>query len=629
MKVMIVEDSADSRNLLVKQLRAYHHEVMVAVDGEEALKQALKDLPDIMVSDIQMPNMDGYQLCYECKHNDRLKDIPFVFYTATYTSTEDEQFALSLGVNAFIRKPTDPETMIKILSEIFEKVRSGLLSTQGNEPLGPTFYLAEHNKRLVDKLDKKIRDLQKEVTERQRAEEALKRRMEALAGLEKRYGTIFESAAEGILVADIETKQFLHANPAITRMLGYSQEELWEMGIKDIIPQDSLEYVIAVFEAQAKGEKILAEGLPCLRKDGAIRNFDVVSARALIDGRLCNVVFFTDVTERKKAAQDLQRSEENFRRSLEDSPLGVRIITAENETLYANRAVMDIYGYDSLDDFRTIPTEKRHTPESYIIHQRMKEKMLGTHAPYNYRIDIVRKDGAIRHLELFYKEVLWDGRTQIQVLYHDVTERVQAEQALGESYEKLRRTLDAVIQTIALTVEMRDPYTAGHQRRVASLACAIAGELGLPSEQIAGIRVAGIIHDIGKTCVPSEILSKPGRLSEIEFDMIKMHSQVGHDILKLIEFPWPVAQTVLQHHERMDGSGYPGKLPGKDIILEARIIAVADVVEAMGSHRPYRPSLGIDRALAEIAQKKGILYDTAVVDACQRLFKEKAFKLEG
>jgi putative nucleotidyltransferase with HDIG domain len=172
---------------------------------------------------------------------------------------------------------------------------------------------------------------------------------------------------------------------------------------------------------------------------------------------------------------------------------------------------------------------------------------------------------------------------------------------------------------------MRDPYTAGHQQKVVQLASAIAREMGLAEEQIEGLSVAGALHDIGKINIPAELLSKPGKLSKIEFEIIKTHAQVGFAILQGIDFPWPVAVAVAQHHERMDGSGYPFGLSGPDIILEARIMAVADVVEAMASHRPYRASLGIDRALEEISRNRGILYDAESVDACVRVFTEKGF----
>jgi HD-GYP domain-containing protein (c-di-GMP phosphodiesterase class II) len=196
------------------------------------------------------------------------------------------------------------------------------------------------------------------------------------------------------------------------------------------------------------------------------------------------------------------------------------------------------------------------------------------------------------------------------------------------SLEQMRDSLHDTIQAIAATVEQRDPYTAGHQRRVADLAAAIAGEMGLHHEQIYSIHLAGIVHDLGKISIPAEILSKPGRLSQIEYELVKQHPQTGYDILKEISFPWPVAQFVLQHHERMDGSGYPQGLKGEEIRLEARILAVADVVEAIASHRPYRPSVGIEAAMEEISTNRGTLYDPATVDAALRLFREKNYQFK-
>lgn len=193
------------------------------------------------------------------------------------------------------------------------------------------------------------------------------------------------------------------------------------------------------------------------------------------------------------------------------------------------------------------------------------------------------------------------------------------------SLEKLKRMLNGTIETIALVGEIRDRYTAGHQQRVAKLALAIGREIGLSDEQVEGVRVAGFLHDIGKIAIPAEILAKPGKISDCEFNLIKTHPQVGFDILKRIEFPWPTAEAVLQHHERLDGSGYPGRLPGDKIILEARILAVADVVEAMSSYRPYRLAPGMGEALKEIADNKGVIYDSRVADACLRLFSEKGF----
>jgi putative nucleotidyltransferase with HDIG domain len=211
-------------------------------------------------------------------------------------------------------------------------------------------------------------------------------------------------------------------------------------------------------------------------------------------------------------------------------------------------------------------------------------------------------------------------------LKKDIVRRESAEAEVQSTLDKLRSAMGGIVQAMALTVERRDPYTAGHQRRVSDLARGVAAEMALSAHQIDGIRMAGLIHDLGKICVPVEILSKPGQLSEIEHTLIKDHPQVGYEILKEIEFPWPVAQIVLQHHERIDGSGYPAGLCGEDILVEARTLAVADVVEAMASHRPYRPTLGRDMALEEISQNKGVLYDPDVVDACMKLLQEKDFQ---
>ena len=194
--------------------------------------------------------------------------------------------------------------------------------------------------------------------------------------------------------------------------------------------------------------------------------------------------------------------------------------------------------------------------------------------------------------------------------------------------EKLRAGLEKTVELLAETMEVRDPYTAGHQRRVAGLACAIAGEIGLSVEETRGIYLAGLVHDIGKFSVPSDILAKASHLSSEEMALVKTHSKTGYDIIKHVEFPWPIADIVLQHHERLDGSGYPGGLKGDAICRGARVLAVADVVEAMMSHRPYRPGLGLDMALAEIVDHRGVLYEPAAVDACVALFKSTRFQFD-
>jgi PAS domain S-box-containing protein/putative nucleotidyltransferase with HDIG domain len=238
----------------------------------------------------------------------------------------------------------------------------------------------------------------------------------------------------------------------------------------------------------------------------------------------------------------------------------------------------------------------------------------GQKTPIDTRLEPIKNDG---------------GSISGMVLaFTDITPRKRAEDELKKSWEQQKIAMEGTVQAIAYTIETRDPYTAGHQRRVTKLACLIGEVMRLSADRIEGLRMSGELHDIGKIQVPAEILSKPGKISEAEYTIIKTHAQVGHDILKTIEFPWPVAKIVLQHHERMDGSGYPQGLKGERILLEARILAVADVIEAMATHRPYRPALSIEEALNEISENKGKLYDVKAVEACLKVFKEKEFTFE-
>lgn len=230
--------------------------------------------------------------------------------------------------------------------------------------------------------------------------------------------------------------------------------------------------------------------------------------------------------------------------------------------------------------------------------------------------------------KIFLERMGEEKKEILEELVQDrTTELKKTGEALDTSLKKLKKAMEAVIQAMTLVVESRDPYTAGHQRKVANLSRAIAEEMGLEPDRIDGIHMAGVVHDIGKISVPAEILSKPAGLSELELRLIQTHSEAGHCILKEIDFPWPIAEIILQHHERLDGSGYPRGLAGDGIMLEARIIAVADVVDAIASHRPYRPAMGLDRALQHIEQYRGIRFDPYVVDACLRVFRENGYQL--
>ncbi|MCG2739991.1 MAG: PAS domain S-box protein [Syntrophaceae bacterium] len=335
-----------------------------------------------------------------------------------------------------------------------------------------------------------------------------------------------------------------------------------------------------------------------------------------------------DVNEKGKA---LRESEGRFRDVVNNTGDWIWEVDKEGRYTYSSPVVKQVVGYEDKEvlgkhfyDF--FHPDERDELKNAVFELFKQKKPLKDFINRN-----VHKDGHVVILEISGVPLLDDSGNLVgyRGIDRDITPRKEAEEKLKETLEMLRKSLAGTIQAMSLTVETRDPYTAGHQRRVADFARAIATEMGLTADQIEGIRTASAIHDIGKISVPAEILSKPTKLSELEFSLIKVHSQSGYDILIEIDFPWPVARMVLEHHERMNGSGYPQGLSGDKLLIESRIIAVADVVEAMASYRPYRPELGIDKALDEISKNKGILYDQEVADVCLRLFREKRFEFPG
>ena len=470
----------------------------------------------------------------------------------------------------------------------------------------------------------------RDITERKRAEDMLKES-------EAQYRLLADHMRDQVWIMDLNLK-VTYISPSVEKILGYTLDELKHLPLNKLLPAASFQATMEFFSIEmpkalkSPAEKSLTRFLEfefCC-KDGRtlwmessfslIRDVNGKHSSIMCEGRI--------ITERKQIEYELRASESNFRHSLDDSPLGVRISTTEGETIYANRAILDIYGYDSIEELKKTSLKKRYTPESYANFLLRKEKRLrGEFGPSEYKISIVRKNGEIRHLHVFRKEIFWNGKRQSQVVYQDITESRQTEEKLRETLESLRKSIKTTIQVLGTVSEARDPYTAGHQKRVADLARAIATEMELPHNKIEGIRMAGAIHDIGKISIPSEILCKPITLSDLEFSIIKAHTQYSYEIIKDVESPWPLADIIYQHHERLNGSGYPQGLKGENILIEARILAVADVVEAMISYRPYRPSLGVEIALAEIEKNAGTLYDIKATNACLKLFREKSYQI--
>ena len=461
----------------------------------------------------------------------------------------------------------------------------------------------------------------RDISERRRADEAI-------VESEEKFRKAFCTIPDSVSINRFEDGLYVSINPGFTRITGYTEEE--------IIGRTSGEYGIWI---RTEDRQRLVAGL---KRDGRVSNLEAdfrmksgevrhgLMSASIIDLKgVPHILNITrNITDRKQAERALRESEEKYRLVVENAEEAILI--AQDGTLkYVNPATLALLGYSE--------EELLSRPFAELIHAGDREKMLEAHAkrmrgeetePVK-QFRALRKDGAVKWADSHAVVIVWNGRAATLNFFTDITERKKAEASLAKSFAQLRSALDATVQAIAVTVETRDPYTAGHQRRVADLSCAIAEEMNLSDTAIDSIRMAAIIHDLGKISVPAEILSKPTRLTDIEFSIMRTHPQSGYDILKNIEFPWPIARMVLEHHERVDGSGYPNGLKKDQSLLESRILAVADTVEAMASHRPYRPGLGIEIALREIETHRGTLYDETVADACLRLFKEKGYQLPG
>lgn len=507
-----------------------------------------------------------------------------------------------------------------------------------------------------------------DITERKKAEDE-----------REQYFKFFNSSTELMGIAD-PNGAFKKVNPAFLDTLGYSESEVLARPFVEFVHPDDRQSTLDEMKGQLERGFSLNFENRYTCKDGSVR---WLSWRANVDYEE-GVTFATarDITERKLA----EFSQKKLTRALilirwcnsilvhadEEARLFADICRLAVET---GGYLMAWVGFPEHDEGRTvrpvaeagfeegylqnaniswadnergrgptgtaIRTGKLQVNQNFLTNPAMipwRESALKLGYQSSIALPLMHDDKVLGSLTLYAREPDAFTAEETDLLLELAGDlafglahlRMQKERDLAVSesqryMEKLRKSLEDALQAISATVEMRDPYTAGHQRRVAHLAVAIAKEMGLSEERVHGLHLASIVHDIGKIHIPAEMLSKPGRLNEIEYSLIKVHPQAGYEILKEIDFPWPIARAVLQHHERMDGSGYPHGLKREEIIVEARILSVADVVEAISSHRPYRPGLGIEAAMDELKKNRGTLYDPAVVDACLRLIQEKGY----
>lgn len=326
--------------------------------------------------------------------------------------------------------------------------------------------------------------------------------------------------------------------------------------------------------------------------------------------------------QKVKQRKALQEAEERYRKLFTNIPVGLYRTTPEGKIVDANPALVTLLGFDNPEELL------RKNVREFFVKEEEREKQLATlkekGVVTNYQLQLRTRTGEILWVEDSVRAILDEKGNIIYLegIITDITGKKKAEENTKRLLKQLKENFEGIILVLSETVEEKDPYTAGHQKRVAHICREIAEEMGLPEEQITGLYYGALIHDIGKLSIPAEILSRSKRLNEAEFNLIKSHPEAGYRILSKIKFPWPISKMVLQHHERMNGSGYPGGLKGDEILIEARILAVADVVEAMSSHRPYRPAYRLEEAIEEIERNRGKLYDPDVVDACILLYQK-------
>jgi len=607
-KIMVVDNDTMMLEFMTELLVNNGYQVKTATDGLSALETLETYIPDIMFVDLVMPNISGEKLCRSIRRNPRFNGIYIIILSAIAAELAID--FTEFGANACIAKGS----FDKISEQVIDLLDSLNIKAEDDK-----------TKKIIGIENVRTRKINKE-----------------LLSFRKHSEAILNNLSEGILELN-QNNKVIYANHFACLITGISEEELLGLYFTELFEDSHKRRVKEKLDLIDKGPQKISEDLPVVLKNKMV-SLSILHVKE--EDLRSVIIILNDVTERNKAEQALAEQKEFSEKMIENSAVPTFVINSKHEVIIWNKACEELTGIKAAEMIGT----NNHW-KGFYVHKRphvadiVVDRTPGSMPDYygNYKKSAFAEEGlqaegwfadlgGKKRYIFFDAAPIYSSKCElvgaIETL-HDITDRKLFERELKMTTDKLRKNLIGTMQTISLTIETRDPYTAGHQKEVSKLARSIAQEIGLSADTIDNIRMAGAIHDIGKMAVPAEILSKPGKLTDIEMSLIKTHSQSGYNILKDAELPYPIAEITLQHHERMDGSGYPKGLKGDQILLEARIISVADVVEAISSHRPYRPSLGINIALEEIEKNKGLFYDVQVADACLRLFREKGYKMGG
>lgn len=529
-------------------------------------------------------------------------------------SSFEELSKLDLEKNGY--HPDSPRSVFKNLIELKTELKN--YEAKWLKKDQSVIYIRENAKAIKDENGKTIyyEGTVEDITKEKEAEEKLYQRTRELQAIFSAIPDLFFKINKDGVIIDYMAgeKKDLYLPPS----------EFLGKNLKNLFPvQISEKAIKAINEALTKNKMEIIEYE--LQIDKEEKHFETRIIPFLKDQAIGIV---RNITSKKLWEKALKESEARFRTITENAITGVYIIQNE-KFIYVNPAFCQIFGYNLEELIGKLgPLDLTYKDDIEIAKKNIQVRVSGETPTEKAEFRGIKKDGRIIYIETYSSSIDLLGKKAIMGILLDITQRKEAENSLNEYASKLKKLLDGIVLTIAKIVEVKDPYTAGHQQRVADLAVKIGEEMGLEKNKLDSIQVASMIHDIGKIHIPAEILTKPGELSPLEREMIQNHPLFGYEILKNIEFPWPIAQIVLQHHEKIDGSGYPLRLKGDQIMLEAKIVAVADVVEAMSTHRPYRAGHGLAKALDEIISHCGLWYDEKVVHICLNIFKEKDFEFK-
>ncbi len=448
---------------------------------------------------------------------------------------------------------------------------------------------------------------------------------------EFRFREVFEASPTPMQIQSLSAGTMRAINRAHQQWLGYALEEIGseEHWFSQVYPDPAVRQQLkaawsqSIEEARRSGSEVRSPELSLRCKDGSER---IARGTMTLVGDDA-VVAWTDLTEVRRSEQALRESEQHFRGMIEQTVMGI-YVRRNDKLIYVNPRYCEMMGWSSEELLsQDIWKFTSQDPENIARIKANWARLDAGERSVHYQVPVLCQNGDVREFGLHANPISWDGQAATIVMAEDITERKQAETQIAGYVKQLEASMRGTLQAVSNMIDQRDPYTAGHERRVSLIAGAIGREMGWSEDRCDRLEMVGLVHDIGKISVPAEILSKPGRLSALEMQLIRGHAQAGYDILKDVPFPFPVADIIHQHHERLDGSGYPRGLKGEQILPEARVLAVADVIESIATHRPYRPARGLDVALEELERGRGTQYDPDAIDAFSRLLHDKGYTL--